>query len=315
MRVVVLGGDGFCGWPTALHLSAEGWDVAIVDNLSRGRAAIPITSGWVPNDFAFAPENFSQKRDVMFRRLEELRQLWRGEPLQITDGAGNPSQVRSYPRPVQPELPIWLTCAGGPELFVKGGELGLHILTSLLAQSLEDATTKIATYREARARHGHAPQAGIVSLMLHTYVGEDPELVLEKVRGPLTAYLRAHVDLMQTMVKSLDMQVDINEPKWLDSLASFAFERYYRNSALIGTPTSCFSMLERLATSGVDEVACFIDFGVDSDSVLGGLKNLADLKRMVEDEEHRVGRLLSEYLRERLPGFTRPVTFRLRAGA
>jgi UDP-sulfoquinovose synthase len=35
MRVLVLGGDGFCGWPTALHLSAQGWDVAIVDNLSR----------------------------------------------------------------------------------------------------------------------------------------------------------------------------------------------------------------------------------------------------------------------------------------
>ncbi len=35
MRVLVLGGDGFCGWPTALHLSARGWDVLIVDNLSR----------------------------------------------------------------------------------------------------------------------------------------------------------------------------------------------------------------------------------------------------------------------------------------
>jgi UDP-sulfoquinovose synthase len=35
MKVLVLGGDGFCGWPTALHLSARGWDVAIVDNLSR----------------------------------------------------------------------------------------------------------------------------------------------------------------------------------------------------------------------------------------------------------------------------------------
>jgi UDP-sulfoquinovose synthase len=35
MRVLVLGGDGFCGWPTALHLSARGWDVTIVDNLSR----------------------------------------------------------------------------------------------------------------------------------------------------------------------------------------------------------------------------------------------------------------------------------------
>ena len=35
MRVLILGGDGFCGWPTALHLSAMGHEVAIVDNLSR----------------------------------------------------------------------------------------------------------------------------------------------------------------------------------------------------------------------------------------------------------------------------------------
>ena len=35
MKILVLGGDGFCGWPTALHLSARGHDVTIVDNLSR----------------------------------------------------------------------------------------------------------------------------------------------------------------------------------------------------------------------------------------------------------------------------------------
>jgi UDP-sulfoquinovose synthase len=35
MRLLILGGDGFCGWPTALHLSARGHDVAIVDNGSR----------------------------------------------------------------------------------------------------------------------------------------------------------------------------------------------------------------------------------------------------------------------------------------
>jgi len=35
--VLVLGGDGFCGWPTALHLSAKGYRVGIVDNLSRRR--------------------------------------------------------------------------------------------------------------------------------------------------------------------------------------------------------------------------------------------------------------------------------------
>ncbi|MEO3433470.1 NAD-dependent epimerase/dehydratase family protein [Inquilinus sp. CAU 1745] len=35
MNILVLGGDGFCGWPTALHLSAHGHEVTILDNLSR----------------------------------------------------------------------------------------------------------------------------------------------------------------------------------------------------------------------------------------------------------------------------------------
>ncbi|MDZ7704724.1 MAG: NAD-dependent epimerase/dehydratase family protein [Trueperaceae bacterium] len=35
MKVIILGGDGFCGWPTALHLSNLGHDIVIVDNLSR----------------------------------------------------------------------------------------------------------------------------------------------------------------------------------------------------------------------------------------------------------------------------------------
>lgn len=35
MKICVIGGDGFCGWPTALHLSQQGHDVVIVDDLSR----------------------------------------------------------------------------------------------------------------------------------------------------------------------------------------------------------------------------------------------------------------------------------------
>jgi UDP-sulfoquinovose synthase len=37
VKIAVLGGDGFCGWPAALHLSDLGHDVVIVDNLSRRR--------------------------------------------------------------------------------------------------------------------------------------------------------------------------------------------------------------------------------------------------------------------------------------
>jgi UDP-sulfoquinovose synthase len=37
MKILILGGDGYCGWPTALHLSDAGHEVTIVDNLCRRR--------------------------------------------------------------------------------------------------------------------------------------------------------------------------------------------------------------------------------------------------------------------------------------
>jgi UDP-sulfoquinovose synthase len=45
MRVLVLGGDGFCGWPTSLYLSARGHDVTILDNLSRRKIDVDLEVG------------------------------------------------------------------------------------------------------------------------------------------------------------------------------------------------------------------------------------------------------------------------------
>ena len=42
MKIVVFGGDGFCGWPTALHLSNLGHDIFIVDNLSRRKIDVEL---------------------------------------------------------------------------------------------------------------------------------------------------------------------------------------------------------------------------------------------------------------------------------
>jgi UDP-sulfoquinovose synthase len=44
MKVIVVGGDGFCGWPTALHLSESGCDVVIVDNLSRRKIDVELAT-------------------------------------------------------------------------------------------------------------------------------------------------------------------------------------------------------------------------------------------------------------------------------
>ncbi len=42
MRVLVLGGDGFCGWPTSLYLSDRGHEITVVDNLSRRKIDVEL---------------------------------------------------------------------------------------------------------------------------------------------------------------------------------------------------------------------------------------------------------------------------------
>ncbi len=42
MKIIVFGGDGFCGWPTALHLSNLGHEILIVDNFSRRKIDIEL---------------------------------------------------------------------------------------------------------------------------------------------------------------------------------------------------------------------------------------------------------------------------------
>jgi UDP-sulfoquinovose synthase len=42
MRILVLGGDGFCGWPTALYLSDQGHDITIADNISRRKIDVEL---------------------------------------------------------------------------------------------------------------------------------------------------------------------------------------------------------------------------------------------------------------------------------
>jgi natural product biosynthesis luciferase-like monooxygenase protein len=291
---------------------AEEWSV--VDNLSNGRVGVSFASGWIPNDFAIAPQpdSFPNKREVMLRDIGQVQQLWQGKTVPVRDGVGNNVEVRIFPEPIQPQLPIWLTCSGGRAMFEKAGELGLNVLTALLTQSLEEVAEKIALYRQARARHGHDPEAGQVTLMLHTFVEEDEQKVREKVRQPLTDYLKSHISLIETMVKSLNIEIgeiDRNDPRWLDLITSFAFERYYQTASLIGTGSKCLEMVNRLKEMSVDEVACLIDFGVDVPSVL---KSLHHLKRLKETSDAAGGpnqRLLGRFLKERLSEDIGPISF------
>ena len=267
-------------------LVAEEW--AVVDNLSHGRVAISFASGWQPNDFVIAPQNYATRREVMLRGIETVRRLWRGEKVRRRDGNGTEIEVGILPRPIQRELPVWVTASASPDTFRLAGELGANLLTHFLNQNIEQLAEKIALYRRAWREHGHGPGTGHVTLMLHTFVGSSVEGVREQVRGPFSDYLRSSVDLWLARRPGQDIG-DFTEEELAD-LVSYAFDRYFETSGLFGTPSTCLQMIDRLKSIGVDEVACLIDFGVDFDLVLSSLHDLDTLRNLSNASSAREGR-------------------------
>ncbi|MES2890006.1 MAG: MupA/Atu3671 family FMN-dependent luciferase-like monooxygenase [Pseudomonadota bacterium] len=270
---------------------AEDWSV--VDNISRGRVGISFASGWQPNDFVLRPENFATNKQVMLRDIEVVRKLWRGEKVSFPGATGEPVDISILPRPVQKELPIWVTSAGNPETFAAAGRLGAHVLTHLLGQSIDELTDKLAAYRQAWKDAGH-PGEGYVSLMLHTLVGPDEADVREKVRLPLIEYLRSSVSLikqyawsfpafkkrdgMDTSAAGVDLQ-SLSDDE-MTGLLEHSFNRYYETSGLFGTPEGCLAMVDRLKAIGVDDIACLIDFGIDAATVMEHLSHLNQLRKI-----------------------------------
>jgi len=255
---------------------AEDW--AVVDHLSKGRAAIAAASGWTMDEFILSRDPHGSRRSVMWKNIDLIQRLWRGEAVSFEDVNGRSVEVKTLPRPLQPELPMWITCQS-TESYIEAGRIGANVLTSLLGGTLEELAPRIEKYRKAWNAADHEKEAGTVSLMVHTFLGEDEEKVKEDIREPFGAYLKTHYGLLENLAKGMGLDVSLDDfsEDDLDAILSFGVEGFIKQRALIGTPESCVSLVEDFAKTGVDEMCCLIDFVQDDKAILGSLPYLRKL--------------------------------------
>ncbi len=259
---------------------AEEWSV--VDNLSNGRVGLGVACGWVPNDFVIGDSQakFERRKEVLADGIAMLRRLWRGEAVRKQNPQGEQIEVRTLPRPVQRELPIWITVAGNPDTFRMAGMLGANVLTHLLGQTLDGLGEKIAAYRDAWRAAGH-PGQGTATLMLHTFVGEDDDEVHDLVKAPMKRYLQGSLSLASAHICSVPFlqnaqNIDLStvSPQMVDEVLDASFEKYFHMSGLFGSHEKCLDTVDRVEAAGVDEVACLIDYGVPRAAVMASLEHL-----------------------------------------
>lgn len=268
---------------------AEEW--AVIDNLTNGRAGMAIASGWQPDDFVLRPENTPpENKPAMMRDLEIVRKLWRGEAVGFPRQDGTLHEVVTQPRPVSKELPVWVTTAGNPQTWQEAGRAGCNVLTHLLGQTVDEVGEKIKLYHAALREAGHDPADFTVTLMLHTFLSDSRDHAREIAREPMKDYLRSAAGLIKQYAwafpafkrpegasNAFDLQLDGLEPDELEAILDFAFERYFNDSGLFGTVEDALARTEQVQAIGVTEIACLIDYGIDRETVMAGLRPLADV--------------------------------------
>jgi natural product biosynthesis luciferase-like monooxygenase protein len=258
---------------------AEEWSV--VDNLSGGRVGISFASGWHAVDFALRPETYADRKAATVEAVEQVRRLWRGEALPLVDAQGRAAEIRIYPPPVQPELPVWITAAGDPETFRTAGTLGAGVLTHLWLHDLDELAVKLEIYRKALAeRPEHDGWPGRAALMVHTYLDTDDERARDLVRAPLCDFLKTSFHLVAQMAQTNIPGFDISKLResHVDALVRRSFDRYVDGRGLIGGAATAADFVARARAIGVDELACLIDFGLPTPTVLSGLERLDQLR-------------------------------------
>jgi natural product biosynthesis luciferase-like monooxygenase protein len=257
---------------------AEEW--AMIDNLSNGRVAIAAASGWHVNDFVLSPDSYQNRYADMFQKIETIQKLWRGESVSLPNGSGVATEVRILPVPIQEELTIWMT-GQSDETFFQAGKLGFNVLTAnfILKNNMGEFVRKVQIYRDAIKSHHN--RRGYVTLMAHTFVGENEDEIERIAKPAMAQYIRVNIGMQQNNSAGSGYEKTnfggLAE-RDVEIMTAMQVKQNLRGPlSFIGTVNRCIEQAQYLKENGADEIACLIDFGIEMDGVMASLRRLAGL--------------------------------------
>ena len=258
--------------------------LALLDNLSKGRIDVGIGKGTVYNEYEFVGHGLrsTDSRERMEEAVDIIERAWREAPLSY-DGRFHKVHIPAIrPKPVQqPGPPLWRSVIS-PGSFRECGRLGVPILTARLP--VERIKERWATYEAGIAEGGHdartrARLLAQSALWRNVYVAESDAQAEDELAGLLTE-TRAHMMHVREAYNPADFEPEpatLNawtDPKVPDSVAiPFALQ----TGSLYGSVKRVREQVAALRDVGVQHLLCQTGFGA-----MDHAQNLASMRRFGE---------------------------------
>ena len=258
--------------------------LALLDNLSRGRIDVGVGKGTVYNEYEFVGHGMRShdSRERMEETVEILERAWREAPFTF-DGRFHKFHVPEIrPKPVQqPGPPLWRSVIS-PGSFEECGRLGIPILTARLPVARIKERWAIYAKGLAAGGHSEAKQADLLArsaLWRNVYVAESDAQAEDELSALLTE-TRHHMMHVRDAFNPPDFSPDpatLNpwtDPKVGDEVAvPYVLE----TGSLYGSPARVREQVAELRDVGVRHLLCQTGFGAMSHD-----RNIASMRRFGE---------------------------------
>jgi probable LLM family oxidoreductase len=149
-------------------------DFSTVDLLSSGRAEIMAGRGSFIESYPLFGYDLEDYDELYTEKLDLLLQLNKSEMISWK-GKHRPSipNLGVYPRPYQPQIPIWIAAGGTPASAVRAATLGLPLMLAIIGGMPEQFVPFVNLYRETAKKKGADVNKLQMGINNHFYVGED----------------------------------------------------------------------------------------------------------------------------------------------
>jgi alkanesulfonate monooxygenase SsuD/methylene tetrahydromethanopterin reductase-like flavin-dependent oxidoreductase (luciferase family) len=258
--------------------------LALLDNLSKGRIDVGVGKGTIYNEYEFVGHGLrsGDSRERMEEAIQILERLWAGGPVAHSGKYFQVQVPELRPRPVQrPGLPLWRSVIS-PASFSECGRLGVPILTARLPVARIKERWKVYEAGLEAGGHDAATRARLLAqsaLWRNVYVAESNAQAEDQL-STLLLQTRAHMMHVRTAYNPPDFAINpaMLNP-WADPAVGDdeAVKYVLATGSLHGSPVRMRDQVAELRDAGVQHLLCQTGFGDMSHE-----QNLASMRRFAE---------------------------------
>lgn len=245
-------------------------DIAVLDNISGGRAIIGVAPGYVPEEFAGLMVPYAERVGRFEEALDILQAAWTQDIFEHEGKYFKIPPTRLTPKPVQqPHPPIWYGVSG-PRMLRRAAERGVPFVGSP-RHSVDELIAHMDVYLSAADEFGYRPDE--IPIMRGVFVAETIEKA-EAIAGPAITHLFR--ELYGKNSASGARRLTNDKGELVQDKGTVDFETF-KERYLIGTPDDVIPKIHTLRDRvGMTELSCWTQLpGVDGANVRASVELFA----------------------------------------